>query len=252
MASRMDRYNNSLGRSEKNKSLYEEINELDTYSNIEGVTEMSNSNEISMDTIRELIKSNEKKVAKLNKVKEEKNIEKDDESPTKNYDIKDILDKAKIDHTSDDARYRRLNNMQYDVLKNIKIEKIDDTDELKAIIDTLSLGSQNSDDLGLLDELKSNTMVGDASSIKNIIQEEKSNEAKEREINTQKELTSNLTNVDTSFFSSSFSFSDKDFEDLKNIEDDKDNKSKFVNILIVIFSVLIALALLFLVIKFVF
>lgn len=252
MASRMDRYNNSLGRSEKNKSLYEEINELDTYSNIEGVTEMSNSNEISMDTIRELIKSNEKKVAKLNKVKVEKNIEKDDESPTKNYDIKDILDKAKIDHTSDDARYRRLNNMQYDVLKNIKIEKIDDTDELKAIIDTLSLGSQNSDDLGLLDELKSNTMVGDASSIKNIIQEEKSNEAKEREINTQKELTSNLTNVDTSFFSSSFSFSDKDFEDLKNIEDDKDNKSKFVNILIVIFSVLIALALLFLVIKFVF
>ena len=252
MASRMDRYNNSLGRSEKNKALYEEINELDTYSNIEGVTEMSNSNEISMDTIRELIKSNEKKVAKLNKVKVEKNIEKDDESPTKNYDIKDILDKAKIDHTSDDARYRRLNNMQYDVLKNIKIEKIDDTDELKAIIDTLSLGSQNSDDLGLLDELKSNTMVGDASSIKNIIQEEKSNEAKEREINTQKELTSNLTNVDTSFFSSSFSFSDKDFEDLKNIEDDKDNKSKFVNILIVIFSVLIALALLFLVIKFVF
>lgn len=252
MASRMDRYNNSLGRSEKNKALYEEINELDTYTNIEGVTEMSNSNEISMDTIRELIKSNEQKVAKLNKIKVEEKTEPVDDTPTKNYDIKDILNKAKIDHTNDDARYRKLNNMQYDVLKDIKVEDIDDVDELKAIIDTLSLGSQNSDDLGLLDELKSNTMVGDASSIKTIIQEEKSAEAKEREINTQKEFTSHLTNVDTSFFTSSFSFSDKDFEDLKNIEDETQNKSKFVNILIVVFSILIAIALLFIVMKFVF
>ena len=44
MASRMDRYYKGEERSKKNQSLYEQINALGTYTNIEGVVDISNSN----------------------------------------------------------------------------------------------------------------------------------------------------------------------------------------------------------------
>ena len=60
MASRMDRYYKteivSRERSSKNKSLYKEIDELDNYSNIEGVANIENSNEIDISKVREMLK----------------------------------------------------------------------------------------------------------------------------------------------------------------------------------------------------
>ena len=47
MASRMDRYYKGAERSKKNQSLYEQISALGSYTNIEGVVDISNSNEIN-------------------------------------------------------------------------------------------------------------------------------------------------------------------------------------------------------------
>ena len=63
MASRMDRYYKSelvsSGRSSKNKSLYEQIKDLDNYTNIEGVATIEKTNEIDISKVQEMIKNRE-------------------------------------------------------------------------------------------------------------------------------------------------------------------------------------------------
>ena len=63
MASRMDRYHKSelitSGRSSKNKSLYDQIKDLDNYTNIEGVATIEKTNEIDISKVREMIKNRE-------------------------------------------------------------------------------------------------------------------------------------------------------------------------------------------------
>ena len=58
MASRMERYYNAEERSKKNRSLYNQINNLENYTNIEGVVDISNSNEINISTVKKLINNN--------------------------------------------------------------------------------------------------------------------------------------------------------------------------------------------------
>ena len=55
MASRMDRYDKHENRSKKNEHLYEQINELGNYSNIEGVADISNSSEININMVKKLL-----------------------------------------------------------------------------------------------------------------------------------------------------------------------------------------------------
>ena len=94
------------------------------------------------------------------------------------------------------------------------------------------------DDVGLFDDLKSDTMVGDASSIKKIIDEEK-------------EFTQDLEEIklDKSFYTSSFGLTQKDFEELKDINHKikKDNK-KIITLLVILIS-LIVIGTLFFIIK---
>ena len=85
-------------------------------------------------------------------------------------------------------------------------------------------------DVGLLDELKSDTMVGDAASIKKIIEEEKK-ETKLEETNTE---------IDKEFYTSSFGFTKSDFEDLKNINQNIKKSNKLIIILLIIFILFIA------------
>ena len=77
-------------------------------------------------------------------------------------------------------------------------------------------------DVGLLDDLKSDTMVGDADSIKKIIQEEK-------------QLDEEKAELDKSFYTSSFGFTQRDFEELKNMNQTIKKSNNFMIILLVIF-----------------
>ena len=84
-------------------------------------------------------------------------------------------------------------------------------------------------DVGLLDDLKSDTIVGDAASIKKIIEEEK-----------EKRIEDTNVEIDKSFYTSSFGFTQSDFEELKNMNHKIKKSNKFIIVLLIILIVLIA------------
>lgn len=258
MASRMDRYYKSelvtSGRSSKNKSLYKQIEDLDNYTNIEGVATIEKTNEIDISKVKEMLKNREnykKQKQFQNILKEEKEIieempEKIEE--TKNYDIRELLLKVK-DEPNVQSKSRSLDKEQYEVLKslnarekNYDIEK--EEEELKEILNTITNTKvmnntiTDSDDVGLLDELKSDTMVGNASSIKKILDEEK-----------EQKLEETMMEMDKSFYTSSFGFTQSDFEELKNINHKIKKGNKFIIILLVVIILLITVGIVFFIMK---
>ena len=234
MPSRMSRYHESSSvssRTEKNKELYDSLYDKNEYSNISGVTTIEKSNEIEIDKIRKLIKDREsyKKQREYNNLyhKEEKTeintpvISSDYEE--KNYDIKDVLNKAKeerkkeVDNTYKRNRYEYLlNSKAYNTKKD---EILDSTpEELKELINTITKTAEikklsNSElSLDLLDDLKANTIHDNENDvIKKIIEEEKK---RKEELEKEKNVE-----MDKTFFTTNLLFSDKDFEDndIKNL-----------------------------------
>ena len=232
MASRMDRYTKSevpSGRSDRNKSLYKRIEDLDSYTNIAGITTIENKNEIDIQKVRELLRNKEDIKEKREKEIEEVIIEEDN----RNHDIRDLLNKVKSENT----KYRSLSEKQNKILKKLnersetktsKEELKDNLNDLLNTISTTEISEENSDDVGLLDDLKSDTMVGDAPSIKQIIEAEKDFT---KEIDTVK--------LDKSFYTSSFGFTQKDFEELKDINHKIKKDNKFIITLLIILILII-------------
>jgi hypothetical protein len=259
MQSRMDRYKNnrvSDRRSNKNEDLYRSIYN-NSYSNIEGVAKMEKTNEIDITKIQEMLKSREnyKKQAEYDKIfnKEPekpiidrlKEIEDEQVGDDKNYDIRDILVKAK-EEKKDDIKndYHDLKNTQYNILKNINLKEeiLKKDDEISNLLNELKESNNLSslDDgelsLNLLNDLKDNggtlSNTTASPSIKEILTQAKQDEKANNNEDTDE--------LDKSFFTSSFNFSDKDFEDLKEI-----NKSiKKHNTLIKVLSIIVILAVL--------
>ena len=249
MASRMDRYSKkeitstASARSDRNKSLYKQIQDLDSYTNIAGIATIENKNSIDIEKVRELLKIKEDKKQEK-KVIESKNQEEEIEE-VRNYDIKDLLLKAK--DTTENQKYRSLSSKQQKELNelnkknkaqkrsNIDYEEVDDILKTMSKIDT---EDQNTDDVGLLDDLKSDTMVGDASSIKKILDEEK-------------ELTREFDEMelDKSFYTSTFEFTQRDFEELKDINHKIKKDNKFLIALLIILILLGIVGVVFFVIK---
>lgn len=263
MASRMERYYNGEERSKKNQSLYDAISTNGNYTNIEGVVDISNSNEINIDNIKELIDGsyNTKHSKPVEKI-EIKNTRIDRKEEERNYDIKDVLSKAKNSHSEKDLKYRNLKKKQIKILKELKDEHPED-EKIDELMNTLALGNSFEDDLGIFDELKSNTMVGEeAASIKDVLNEAK-NESPSEEINvTQVSINPNESDkkvekkedidLDTSFYTSSFIISDEDLEELKNLDKNLKKNNKLIKTLIIIFSCLIAVVLLVIIAKLIF
>lgn len=241
MASRMDKYYNDDSskkvRSSRNQSLYDQIKNLENYTNIEGVATIEKTNEIDISRVQELVKNREnynkqkKYISIINKPESKiENIPVSAEENTKTYDIKDIL--SKVENKPKDKN-RSLKKEQIEVLKSLDfsdkkkdIEK--EEEELKELINTIvSKKTIDKDDVGLLDELKSDTMVGTASSIKKIIEEEKSGYEEDND------------EIDKSFYTSSFGFTKKDFEELKDINHNIKKSNKYIIILLIALLLLI-------------
>lgn len=218
--SRMDRYyeNNytEKKRSRINQDLYRSIYQNDEYSNIEGIATMDKTNEIDISKIRGMLKSREeynsqKGYRDLFKRPEETLAEENNkiEEEYKNYDIRDVLEKAKQEK-QEDERYRSIDNTDYNFLKELKIqdrkrEIEENKEELKELINTITntsvlnkMGDQELS-LGLFDDLKStDNTISDSKSIKKILEEAKA-----------KELEDTNTN---SFYTKGLTFSKKDLE----------------------------------------
>lgn len=247
MASRMERLHEKEERSTKNEHIYRrldeyQINEMGSYSNIEKVAKLD-GNEVNIEMVKKLINSDSNNIKKSKPVKEEVIEEQETEQEEEqNYDIKDVLDKAKEDLPIKDKKYRSLKN--YELLKQIKISSEEEKEELKEIINTMAL-EDLPDDLGMFDDLKSNTMVGDSKSIKKII-----DEAKEQ--NEEKEEEQEQPEIDKSFYTASFRLSTAELSDFKKISLDVKRNNKLIKILITISSIILAIIILVIVAKTIF
>lgn len=254
MASRMDRYyekpRNPRARSARNEELYKRIQDMDSYTNIEAVETIAKTNEIDISKVREMIKNREN-YKKEREYRSAFNIKNDQPKQQqvnnffedeKNYDIMDVLNKAKDSHEEDNTN-RSLKNTHYDVIKelNLRNNNYDDSEEeLKDLINTVTnKNNSTDDDVGLLDDLTSNTMVGEASSIHKILEDEKK----------QQEKVENTSEMDKSFFTSAMSFSDKDFEDLKNMGQHVKKNNLLLIIMIIIVLLAIAGVIVFLMVR---
>lgn len=241
MASRMERYHNHSDRSTRNKDLYKNIEDLDSYTNIEGVIAIDKTNEIDITRVKEMIQNREEyqKQKQYRQITEEKEEETEsfesEEENARTYDIRDVLVKAKKTRVEEDDQYRKLKNVNYDVIKKISQKAPSEEEVEKELVHTVTIQgrTQNQDDdLGLLDDLKSDTMVGDSGSIKKIIEEARAEE--EKTLAVEEENSSNLENLDKSFYTSSLGFTDNDFEDLLSLGEDIKKHNGLLKVLIIV------------------
>lgn len=171
MPSRMDKYyekrnEQRQSRSRKNRNLYGEIFTEGKYSNIEGVTDISN-NEVDLDKVRKLLEEKDENNRRG------RTYRKLDEEPLKpqvytsiedkNYDINDILKEARSTKEPD-YKERSLRNSEYNVTTNEKLkeelasnsrEEIFTRDDVNKMINDIAATSKmNKLDDGLFDDLK--------------------------------------------------------------------------------------------------
>lgn len=226
MPSRMEKYykpSDVKTRTNKNQELYRTIYDEVEYSNVEGISVIEKNEKIDINKIYELINGKKEEKPRRYPIKTE--VEKIDIEENKNYDIVDVLNKAKTERPE---KSRDFSNTQYNILKNINLNedvKIPDTidADLKNMIDAISNNSKEytSD---LLDDLK--TLHNN--NLKDVIKEQDDDY-----------LNKNIIDYDKSFYTSSLGFSDDDFEDLKDIKDEIKKNSIIVKILLFIFLVAI-------------
>lgn len=237
MASRMEKYHSntsSVGtRSVKNENLYRDMYENVEYSNIERVATMEKTNEISLEQIQELLREREaikkknstvkKEIPKINRPVEERN-----------YDIRDVLVKAKDEHIEDNKN-RSLRNTQYNILKNINIKNNSYNDEKieNTLVNTGVLKNYDDNELSLdmLSDLKStgNTLVNKTNTAL-LLKEVQ--EAKDRY------QDNNDDGLDRSFYTSSLNFKEDDFEQLKDLQDSIDSNNKMIKILFLLLFII--------------
>ena len=228
MPSRMSRYHGnsrtSNTRSERNEELYKNLYQTNDYSNITAVATLEKTNEIEIEKIRQMIRDRET----YKKQKEVASIYKKEEIPKsviqiptdfeeKNYDIRDVLNKAKEERKIEESykknKYEDLLNTKAYTKKIEPLKEELSKEELKEIIHTITNNADlnklsNSElCLDLLNDLKSNTIHNSeiqSDSIRKIIEDEKKREEK---------IKKEQEEMDKSFYTTNLDFSDSDFDD---------------------------------------
>ena len=229
MPSRMERYYDSsdktVTRTKRNRSLYDEIYEEKEYTNVEGIVKTPATENIDIEKIREMMRKYEDKVRTKRIDKTPKIEEIMEEDTPKNYDINDVLNKAMAEKKDDETTYHSLKNTEYNILKNLKINKpkVEEKEEIEDIFKTItntSMSNKMGDkelSLDLLDELKSNnnTIIESSDAIRNILKEE---------IKQPKEDIDDDKDMDKSFYTKSLNLTD----DLEGLDDKKESKTNKV------------------------
>lgn len=255
MQTRMEKYTDAhddIGcRYQKNEELYKKISdeELDKYTVKTNATVLSdNGTNIDIDHIKRILETryNEAPKRKSISIPEEDIQDTDiDQIETKEYDINLILEKAKeqevVDY--DKNRFKKLRDTQYDILKDLNLNKdkdIDDAenekvdkDELQELINTITQKElenrkKEEDPLDLFPDLKGNddTVVLDG--------------MKEEIDETLNVVKVEDEDLDKSFYTNTSSFTQSDFDDFEDLK--KEVKSH--KIILIIFTILIICALL--------
>lgn len=246
MPSRMERYYKTSSNTEtdvkrrtnKNQQLYRRIYEEGEYTNVEGISIIEKNEKIDIDKIRELIGSREE--SRKPKEKEIPRYEPEiieEEEEVKNYDIREVLDKAKSERTEKEPSF---GNTQYNILKNIQLSddigapKSMSDDDLKDMIEAITVNSKTGFTGDLLDDLKS---IHDPN-LKTMIDQQALQEKPEE------------MEIDRSFYTSSLGFTSDDFDDLKEMKDSLKTNNILTKILLFVLLVVIVTGAMFLIYHF--
>lgn len=228
-------------RSVRNKDLYQNMYEEVEYSNIEGIASIEKTNEIDLNKIREMLRQNESK-KQIRVFEDLPNIKVEDEE-IRNYDIKDILDKAKSNREIDNSNHC-LSNTQYDILKKINLkdnleeEYMNASDELKGLINTIT----NTSMLNKMgDKELSLNMFEELSGEENTVSEP---------LRVEKIKEDKTIELDKSFYTSSLNFNSDDFEDLKEMNEAMQKNNFLIKVLIGLLFGILAVIFIYIAIKF--
>ena len=244
MSSRMNKYYEepeiervSNSRFHRNEELYKEINksELNNFSVKSNATILGeNDNEIDVEKIKKILDTKYREMPQRKSIRLEEITETEEEKEiTKEYDINVILEKAKEEKKDnyEEERLKKLRNTQFDILKNLDLEKYKDNDEdleednLKDLINTIHYNENKNKNtaLDILSDLKGSDDTEVLDGLKD-------------EISCIKENDSNITDTKmiNSFYTSSNALKSKDFEDIEDFAKDIDSNNLFIKIVIAI------------------
>ena len=255
MNSRLDKYyeNNDevvSSRVHKNEELYKEISksEIDGYEVKSNATVLGeNKNEIDVDKIKKILDNKYNEIPKRRSIRlEDTEEEKEEEETTKEYDINVVLEKAREQKSEnyEEERLKKLRDTQFDILKNLDIEKtkkkneqdeLDDLEEdnLKSLINTIALNEKNSATNTSLDILSDLKGSGNTEVLTGLKEEVAKKDGEETEELSKTNTNTSTTNLVNSFYTSSNAIKKKDFEDIDD-EFAKDMESNNVFIKVVI------------------
>lgn len=241
MPSRMDRYYDSgcttKNRTSRNQELYKTIYDDVEYSNVEGISIIEKNENIDIGKIKELINSTNDTKKRIIEQKKETFNPVIEDYEERNYDINEVLTKAKTERTEEEK-----NTTQYDILKginlnsNLKVPQSLSDEELKNMIESITNNSKINQTGDLLDDLK----TIHTQSITQAIDEQ-----------CEKDNTVNLNNIDKSFYTSSLGFTSNDFDDLKEIKNDIKKNSLLTKILLFVLLVILVVGIMFVVYNFI-
>lgn len=238
MASRMEKYHSGTSqsgtRSVRNESLYKNIYENAEYSNIEGIATMEKTNEISIEQIRDLLKERES-IKKRDNITREVRRTYSEPTEERNYDIRDVLVKAKDNHIENNEN-RSLKDTQYNILKGINIrDNVYSEKEIEnTLVNTGILKGFNDNELSL-------DMLSDLKSTGNTVVNKTNSQLLLKEVQEAKDKyqPNDDDGLDRSFYTSSLNFKDDDFEQLKDLQDSIESNNKLIKVLFFLFTLVV-------------
>lgn len=255
MNSRLDKYyeNNDevvSSRVHKNEELYKEISksEIDGYEVKSNATILGeNKNEIDVDKIKKILDNKYNEIPKRRSIRlEDTEEEKEEEETTKEYDINVVLEKAREQKSEnyEEERLKKLRDTQFDILKNLDIEKakkeseqeeLDDLEEdnLKSLINTIALNEKNSATNTSLDILSDLKGSGNTEVLTGLKEEVAKKDGEETEELSKTDTNTSTTNLVNSFYTSSNAIKKKDFEDIdEDFSKDMESSNVFIKVVI--------------------
>ena len=255
MNSRLDKYyenNDEIvnSRVHKNEELYKEISksEIDGYEVKSNATVLGeNKNEIDVDKIKKILDTKYNEIPKRKSIRlEDTDEEKEEEETTKEYDINVVLEKAREQKSEnyEEERLKKLRDKQFDILKNLDIEKakkeseqeeLDDLEEdnLKSLINTIALNEKNNATNTSLDILSDLKGSGNTEVLTGLKEEVEKKDREETEELSKTDTNTSTTNLVNSFYTSSNAIKKKDFEDIdEDFTKDMESNNVFIKVVI--------------------
>ena len=263
MESRTNKYDNSetsMSRTKKNQRLYNEINDLkiDSFDYTNSEILGNNGKTIDVERLRDML---DKKYREEPKNKSLVDIDENEKTQdiklneTREYDINQILSKAKEEKQAEDyevERLKKLKNTQVNILSDLNIDNLKKEDiqikavsdeegkELRTLIDTINLTEEtnaikNLDPLDLFSDLKGEddaTKVKGVNELTNEILKEAEKESLKEENKKDKKKDKEV--LENSFYTTSSILKNEDFDDFADLKDDLNGTKIIVRILIVV------------------